>query len=298
MSPAASDGDVPPRLAESAADDPDVRQWLTLLPAARAEAVARWDLRLSAPFVPGGSTAWVAPARTRDGVPVVLKVGMRHPEAEHEAAGLRVWDGHGAVRLLHDHVDQASTCLLLERCTPGTTLADRPEPVQDEVITALLCRAWQAPVPYGVFRPLADLNRQIADEAEYALGSEAGAAIEPSDASITRTAIAMLRETPGPRPEDVLLCTDLHHENVLAAEREPWLFIDPKPYLGDRAYDLTQHLLNCEQRLGADPHRLIGRISRLADVDASAVARWLFLRLATEQVAGGRLRGLARVLAP
>ncbi|MHB1836702.1 MAG: aminoglycoside phosphotransferase family protein [Solirubrobacteraceae bacterium] len=32
-------------------------------------------------------------------------------------------------------------------------------------------------------------------------------------------------------------CTDLHAENVLCSQREPWLVIDPKPYVGDPAYE-------------------------------------------------------------
>jgi hypothetical protein len=51
----------------------------------------------------------------------------------------------------------------------------------------------------------------------------------------------------------VLLCTDLHGDNILAAQRELWLVIDPKPYVGDPAYDLLQHMLNCEDRLAAAP---------------------------------------------
>ena len=35
---------------------------------------------------------------------------------------------------------------------------------------------------------------------------------------------------------------DLHFENVLAAEREPWLAIDPKPLLGDPAFDVLPAL--------------------------------------------------------
>jgi streptomycin 6-kinase len=49
-------------------------------------------------------------------------------------------------------------------------------------------------------------------------------------------------------PRRVLLATDLHAMNVLAATRQPWLAIDPKPYVGDPHYDPVQHLLNCEQR--------------------------------------------------
>jgi streptomycin 6-kinase len=41
------------------------------------------------------ATAWVAPARDRLGRPLALKVAWWHPEAAHEAAGLRAWDGPG-----------------------------------------------------------------------------------------------------------------------------------------------------------------------------------------------------------
>jgi hypothetical protein len=39
----------------------------------------------------------VAPARTRDGHELVLKLGWRRREAEHEAVGLTYWVGGGAV---------------------------------------------------------------------------------------------------------------------------------------------------------------------------------------------------------
>jgi streptomycin 6-kinase len=34
-----------------------------------------------------------------------------------------------------------------------------------------------------------------------------------------------------------LLHADLHHHNILAAERHPWLAIDPKGVIGDAAYE-------------------------------------------------------------
>jgi streptomycin 6-kinase len=37
-----------------------------------------------------------------------------------------------------------------------------------------------------------------------------------------------------PALDDVLLATDLHAGNVLRAQRQPWLVIDPKPFVGDR----------------------------------------------------------------
>jgi hypothetical protein len=55
---------------------------------------------------------------------------------------------------------------------------------------------------------------------------------------------------------------------VLAAEREPWLVIDPKPYVGDLTYDVLQHMLNCDKRLRADPGDFVARMADLASLDA------------------------------
>lgn len=73
--------------------------------------------------------------------------------------------------------------------------------------------------------------------------------------------IALFRTLPRTADRNVLLCADLHAENVLASEREPWLMIDPKPHLGDPTYDVLQHMLNCSERLQADPCRLADSLS-------------------------------------
>jgi len=86
----------------------------------------------------------------------------------------------------------------------------------------------------------------------------------------------------GPEAGPVLLATDLHAGNVLRAEREPWLVIDPKPFVGDPAYDATQHLFNCEERMVEAPIETIERFSDLLGVDADRVRRWMFARAAAE----------------
>lgn len=70
---------------------------------------------------------------------------------------------------------------------------------------------------------------------------------------------------------------------MLRAQREPWLAIDPKPFVGDPAYDATQHLLNCEDRLRADPTGLVRRFADLLGVDSERVRLWMFARLAAER---------------
>jgi streptomycin 6-kinase len=86
---------------------------------------------------------------------------------------------------------------------------------------------------------------------------------------------------------------------VLAAERASWLVIDPKPFIGDRAYDATQHLLNCPARLTADPIGTIRRFADLLGVDHARVRGWTFARLAAESshTQGAKTLAIARVLA-
>ena len=96
----------------------------------------------------------------------------------------------------------------------------------------------------------------------------------------------------------MLLCTDLHAGNVLAARPEPWLVIDPKPFIGDPAFDAVQHMLNCEDRLAADPAPLAARMAGLAGVDAARVRQWLFARSVQESPCSPLMRQVARRLAP
>jgi streptomycin 6-kinase len=128
--------------------------------------------------------------------------------------------------------------------------------------------------------------------------SVAAGRASPLDPGLARAGIALFRElsaTPAPR---VLLCTDLHAGNVLAAAREPWLVVDPKPHIGDPAYDPLQHMLNCEERLHADPRSLARRMAGLLDLDPDRVLAWLFARCALESAEWPALASVARTLAP
>lgn len=268
------------RLREAAGVDEGVRSWLDVMPAAVARYLEQWELDAGPAYQPGGNTAWVAPVRTSEGEELVLKVGMRHPEAEHEAEALRLWDGSGAVRLHRAAYDDRSMALLLERCDPGTPLATLPETEQDVAIAAVLQRIWSTPLSGAEpFDPLAVLCRTWADETEERL---AGGGY-PGDPGHVRAAIALLRERPlRARVAAVLLGTDVNAENVLAATREPWLLVDPKPFVGDPAYDVVQHLLNCRERLVADPVGLTARIAALTSTEVADVRAWTFARAACE----------------
>jgi streptomycin 6-kinase len=283
---------VPENLADSVRSDRSPRRdaWLAALPGLVDEFAGRWSLRVGPPFRPGGRCAWVAPARDRAGRALVLKLAWRHDEALHEADGLRVWNGDGVVRLYAGATADATSVLLLERCHPGTALGDvLPEAEQDAIVAGLLKRMWQAPADDTVFRPLQVMCDAWADEFRRRRDENSG---------LVRAAIELLRTLPATADRQVLLCTDLHAGNILAAGREPWLAIDPKPYVGDPAYDAVQHLLNCEQRLRADPIGLTGRMAGLLDVDHDRLRRWLFARCVQESLDQPELGEVAARLAP
>ena len=85
---------------------------------------------------------------------------------------------------------------------------------------------------------------------------------------------------------------------MLAASREPWLVIDPKPHVGDPTYDALQHMLNFPQRLRMDAAGFVRRMSGLLDLDAERLHQWLFARCVQESVDQPHLRDVAVVLAP
>lgn len=253
-----------------------------------------WSLTLGEPYEPGATASWVAPATTAAGDQLVLKVGRSHDEAQDEAAGLRIWDGAGAVRLHGEWREGHTVALLVERCVPGTPLGEvLPEPEQDLVVAGLLRRLWREPPARPPLRPLA----QMCDAwvAEF----EAGHAADPCglEPALVRDAMTSFRELPRPSGDAVVLCTDLHAGNVLAAEREPWLAIDPKPYVGDRTYDVVQHLLNCTERLRADPGALVRRFAGLLDLDAARLRQWLLARCVQGSLDDPDLADVARALA-
>jgi streptomycin 6-kinase len=284
---------IPQGVTANCRKSPERMEWLEGLPAVVQELEHRWNLTPDAPL--GGeepSCSYVEAVRAADGTVAVLKISMPHMEQEHETDGLRFWNGDPTVRLLES--DHELRAMLLERCQPGTTLRALDESTQDIVIAGLLRRLWR-PLPrlHG-FRPLSALI-------EY-WGNETLAEIERwTDGGLVREGLRVFKELSCTQITDVLLSTDLHSGNVLRAEREPWLVIDPKPFVGDPAYDGTQHLFNCSARLQSHPYRTIRRLADLLGVDYERLRLWTFARAAAEPREDWSNRewmDLARAIAP
>jgi len=198
------------------------------------ELADEWELELGEPYTPGAASEHVVRVKLADGTPAVLKIGHPHRESEQEADALERWDGDGAVRVLRR--DDARNALLLERCEPGTFLSEGAgDPLG--VLIELLPRLWKDATG---FHTLAD------EVAWWNLGGELG---------------DLARELAATQGELVLVHQDLHGENVLAAEREPWLVIDPKPLAAEREFAVAPIVRSFE--LGHSRAAALGRLDRL-----------------------------------
>jgi streptomycin 6-kinase len=209
---------------------PAGRAFLAALPGLVSHFLDLWSLRPDGPPA-HGTTALVLPVVRPDGGRAALKLQPTTEENAAVATALRVWDGGGVVRLL-DH-DPATGTMLLERldaARPLSALAD--DDAATEVLAGLLARLLAASAPADV-RRLADIATAMLEQAPRAVA----ALRAPADRQLLRTCAAAVAELVG-EAGDRLLHWDLHHDNVLAGEREPWLAIDPEPLAGDPGFDL------------------------------------------------------------
>jgi len=272
----------------------DGARWLAALPGLREDVASAWGLR--EPYLL--SYHWVAPATRADGTAVVLKLGV--PGAEHlpvEAATLQCWGGAGAVRLLA--YEPAWGALLLERATPGT-MARSLVPARDTEATAAIVgvmrRLHAARVPDGGLPDLESQGEAFARHLAVFAGDD------PLPRAMVERAGGLFDELCASAPARVVLHGDLHHDNVLAAEREPWLAIDPHGVVGDPGYEAGALVHNPEPDRHDDEllALLPARIEQLADGMGQPVERiraWAFVKSVLSEVwtaeDGGPVGGLA-----
>jgi streptomycin 6-kinase len=248
-------------------------EWLNRLPSLVADCEQRWSLQVLPPFEPL-SYNYVAPAVRADGTEVVLKVGVPNAELLTEIEALRLFDGHGIVRLLEADYEQGA--LLLERLKPGTPLSSLTD---DEQATSIAIQ-----VIGQLWKPVS-LEHSFPTVAKWAAGLKRlrerfDGGSGPFPGSLVEEAETLFGELIGSMGEEVLLHGDLHHQNILAAERQPWLALDPKGVVGEAAYEVGALLRNPMPQLLTEPHPgriLARRVEQLAEglgFDRARVVGW------------------------
>jgi streptomycin 6-kinase len=230
-------------------DNAEDAGWLAALPGLIEQVAERWSLRVG-PHFPDIRINYVGPATRADGTPCVLKVSRHIGETRTEIAALQFWNGHGAARLLDADPDLGA--LLLERLEPGTMLSELAATDDDAatLIAAGVLRQLWRPAPAG--HALRSLESWCAAYDRNRAALTSGAPNFP--AHLFRQADDLRRDLLASTSTSSVLHGDLHHFNVLRAQRAEWLAIDPKGLVGDPCFDVCQFLLN--------PHRMPADVSR------------------------------------
>lgn len=273
------------------------REWLDGLPKTVWSLTRKWSLRIDGPPYGGGSHSYVVPVRRDNGERAVLKVTVRNDENRAEPTALHRYDGDGAVRLYE--YDPDTGAMLMEQAVPGNRLKSTrffghrtPEAAwrRIDIACGLYRRLWRpAEIPAGypelpaatdmidAWRcdytdPSPEVRRRVGE-------SRLKAALERCDALAEQGELGIANR-------------DTHLSNIVSAEREPWLVIDPKPYLAERAFDGGYFLFMQELH---GPHGGTELLRAVADglgADAGRVKDWALMRFAEHLATGAEERHL------
>jgi streptomycin 6-kinase len=262
--------------------------WLDELPGIVEDLLDRWSLRRDGDVL-HGQVGVVVPVVGN----AVLKVSFPHPGNDFEPHAFETWGGRGAVKLYER--DDARYAMLLERVHPSTLV----EQGQDGVaIAGELHRLLTVPAPPGLPRLSEQADSWAAD-----LRKDAAELDHPLPDSVVHAALAVVDELGRQQPE-TMVHGDFHPRNILRADREPWLAVDPKGYVGDPAYDAAiflrtrAYLLFFADGLAAADlvRRLQTELEQFAEasgVDAERIRHWTRL-IAVQASFWGRRHGFGR----
>lgn len=258
--------------------------WLAELPAIVEDLLSRWNCEIDGE-VAHGQVGIVVPVHG-----AALKVSFPHPGNVHEPDAFAAWGGRGAVKLYER--DDERFAMLLERAQPST-LAAVEDGDEIAVVAGQLSRRLAIPAPDGLPR--------LADQAdEWEADLRQGVADFPGalPSKVVDAALAVVDELGRDQP-DLVVHGDFHARNILRGEREPWLAVDPKGYVGDPAYDgatllkpRALALIDSDDLMKALHHEL-EVFAEAAELDRVRVRRWAHFQI-VQAAFHGRRHGFGR----
>lgn len=251
------------------------QHWLDRLPSLLAGYEERWNLTLKEP-VQNLSFNYVAPGTLADGREVMLKTGLTD-EFPSQPEALQHFNGHGAVQLLA--YDEAEAVALLELLKPGTSLREVQDDEAALSAAATVMRQLWRPLParHYPFPTIQDWGKGFARLRNLYNGGTG-----PIDPAIFDRAEKLYADLCASMAEPVLLHGDLHQDNILSAEREPWLAVDPKGVIGEPAYETGALLRNFWPDILSVPDassltaRRIDQLAAELDFERERIHAWAF----------------------
>ena len=265
--------ELPAAVAQMRERGEDWAHWVDSLPRLASDLLGEWELTVDGDLM-NGFCSLVIPVVTAGGERAVLKLHEDvDDESEYEALALQHWQGDGAVRLLR--ADPRRWAMLLERLhSRDLTTVDQLEAC--EVVAGLYPRIHLPALPQ--LRTITSyVERWTADLEALPSGAPIPRRMREQCSSLARDLVS------DPASTGTMIHTDLHHDNVLAADREPWLVIDPKPMSGDPHYELAPMLWNRYDELVGDLRDgLRRRFHTLVDhagLDEDRARDWVIVRM-------------------
>ncbi len=246
------------------------RDWLQALPELIAAQCRHWQLRVDG-YPLHGSNALVVPVR-RSGLPLTLRLAPPGDDVAEEAAALAFWDGRGTVRLVE--VDETSRALLLERLDSTRSLSSVP--LRDAIpVIAELVGVLAVPAPVAITSTVEIAAGHVAD-----FERDWSALDGPTPRRQLDAALELAEERAAAAVSGDAVDGDLHCRQVLAADRSPWLVVDPVLLRGDREYDFARVLWDRLDELPADRDVVAAfdAFVGLAQVPAGRARSWIVLR--------------------
>lgn len=240
--------------------------WVAALPATIAALEADWGITAGEPLS-GGTSAYVAEARTATGRPAVLKISVPGIGFDREIRTLVAAAGRGYARVLA--ADPARDAVLLEPLGPALDRSGLTPEAQLDVLAGLLPLAWQVPAE----GPAEDKAAGLIALIEELRAPGHGRVVDEALRCAERRSAAF----------DPDRCVWVHGDaaaaNVLAAPDGGWVFVDPQGFLGDPDYDRGVAARDwCEELTAArDPRALLDDYCHRLGGDPRAVREWAYV---------------------
>jgi streptomycin 6-kinase len=241
--------------------------WLKKFDALIDYCESKWKFKVLQPFEL--SYNFVAPAKKEDGGQVVLKLSVPNKEFHSEVEALRYFAGDGMVRINDAEVEKG--ILILERLTPGDTLATLEDDIEaTEIAAAIMGSLWIPETPGSNLPEIEERERSLLNfHRKHPTGKD------PITQELLQKAIQTFHGLLEEKKQRYILHGDLHHYNILKSGSS-WLAIDPKGLVGEREYDTIQFLLNKLPEENIEPilSRRIDILVEKLQLDEKRILAW------------------------